>query len=1295
MGGGKGSNTTTSSFELPPEFIKAYNESLGLARQAIQQPYTPYTGQLVAGLTPGQQQGISNIQASQGMALPGIQQGMAYTTEAARGITPELYEQFYSPYVRDVANATQANLLESAAQQRTGLKGEAIQAGAFGGDRGGIAQAEMARQQQLAHSQAMANIHNQGYTQAMNLAGNQVTNLGAMGQQMANLGTAAQTSALTGAQAQLAAGAQEQITAQAQLQAAYDQFLQQQSYPFQISQYFANIAQGLGSTAGGTSTTTAPPPSAASQIMGGIGALGSIASALPPSDKRMKENIEAVGTLNDGQTVYRYNFKGDPQTQIGLLAQEVEERKPGSVVEVGGIKRVDYKGATDDAASSMGGVVSPGDDRQGFMNGGTPYGGLGFVPNSPMMTGASNKIPGAAAPTPDAGFAGAGMSDPFTDQQKEGFGKIAGLFQKPSIYNAGGVVGRNTYAEGGVPFMPYSGSRGWVPEGKIGGGGSAIPSEPDAYVDKGLAEGWKDIKPFTDDQKEGLSLLPGKIRAMFGEPDMAAAGFTGLPSLYETGNPQLDKTPMPTDFNYRFARGGVAGRNGYQFGGEPTMEEAMAEAEAMREPQGVAGGDYSRLLQKESGNNFAARNKQGYVGRAQFGDARLEDARRAGVMPEGLTKKGFRLSPNTQKAVEDWHFSDINQFIDQRGLGSFEGKSIAGVPVTRDGLVNVAHLGGKGGLEKFITSGGQYNPADANGTRLSDYLAMGSSSGGVGAAPAPSGYSDTQIMPVSAEVAPDGVAAAEKDRTPFSLKKLFASEENPSIIESIMGRRMSPEARNAVLNASFALMAGKSPFFMTNLGEAGRVGTQTYYNALQQKRETEKQRADIARQAYEAETGRMSAQTQLATLEQQKLATLYPLLRGYVQTNQPIPPSLLNLIEGMYPKGTPERRQLETDLGGPIVSAAEAPVPGVAAAGEAAAASPSAPGTPATPAVTEPGEEAGPVDELRSIYEQLPNERNPYWLEEQARIADQNAQSARAVVDFERENQQKELARKYREDAKKILEQDEKRKYILVPGEGRVPFPGALEQELETAGKLERQKLSIEAVDDFEDSIESLTDGFSQKGLTLNGLANALAKGETGALAEMKAYVTNVLNSLDLAGADEVEQATNIQDVVRFLGEGLANNPDAKQNFGPQISNADIKIMMGVQGSVSDLPGANRRVVGAALGKLAWDRAKVAVWQEFSEEMDAKGKELTRRDITKFKSDFSSGKYTDGKTAQDYVDEAIANTPVMGDVNWTNVKKDQLKKGYKYIIPKGSYPIGTFETNTVVVWDGKKLKEVE
>ena len=36
MGSGKGSNKTKSTFKLPPEFVKAYSESLGMARQAAQ-----------------------------------------------------------------------------------------------------------------------------------------------------------------------------------------------------------------------------------------------------------------------------------------------------------------------------------------------------------------------------------------------------------------------------------------------------------------------------------------------------------------------------------------------------------------------------------------------------------------------------------------------------------------------------------------------------------------------------------------------------------------------------------------------------------------------------------------------------------------------------------------------------------------------------------------------------------------------------------------------------------------------------------------------------------------------------------------------------------------------------------------------------------------------------------------------------------------------------------------------------------------------------------------------------------
>jgi hypothetical protein len=73
-----------------------------------------------------------------------------------------------------------------------------------------------------------------------------------------------------------------------------------------------------------------------------FGGLGSVAAAF--SDKRLKENVKAVGETNDGQTIYSYNYKGDARPQMGLIAQEVKKRNPGAVMKdkASGFMMVDY-----------------------------------------------------------------------------------------------------------------------------------------------------------------------------------------------------------------------------------------------------------------------------------------------------------------------------------------------------------------------------------------------------------------------------------------------------------------------------------------------------------------------------------------------------------------------------------------------------------------------------------------------------------------------------------------------------------------------------------------------------------------------------------------------------------------------------------------------------------------------------------------------------------------------------------------------------------------------------------------
>ncbi len=66
------------------------------------------------------------------------------------------------------------------------------------------------------------------------------------------------------------------------------------------------------------------------------------------SDIRLKENICPVGKLDNGLTVYRFNYIGNPQTQIGLIAQEVKEFRPEAVIKgEDGYWRVNYKLACD------------------------------------------------------------------------------------------------------------------------------------------------------------------------------------------------------------------------------------------------------------------------------------------------------------------------------------------------------------------------------------------------------------------------------------------------------------------------------------------------------------------------------------------------------------------------------------------------------------------------------------------------------------------------------------------------------------------------------------------------------------------------------------------------------------------------------------------------------------------------------------------------------------------------------------------------------------------------------------
>ena len=431
--GGK-SSTSTQSVAIPPQVLSQYESVVSSANQTAQKPFTPYGGQFVAGITPEQQSGIAgtNTYAQEAQpyysaaasGLTGTQAATTPVNNAALGlagasagpvnaqqINGQSINQFLSPYLGDVLGSTEALTAQQNEQAQSGALGTAISSGAFGGDRTGIAAANLQQQEQLAGANTYANIANTGFNtalgaaqqqQGVNLSAAQANRaaLASAGQEIAGigstaygegantaselgaLGSGAQTAGLSGAQAQIGAGTLQQQTQQAEDTAQYNQFLQQQSYPFQVGSWLAGISEGTGALSGSTTTTQQP---------GGFF-----------SDRRLKHDIKKIGKTYDGQTIYSYKMHGDARTHIGLMAQDVEKKHPESVGLAGGYKFVDYGEATKDAANRghfySGGVVPI---RKGLAYGGGPYAqgaGLGSTTmNIPVSAGRSEFADGGYA----------------------------------------------------------------------------------------------------------------------------------------------------------------------------------------------------------------------------------------------------------------------------------------------------------------------------------------------------------------------------------------------------------------------------------------------------------------------------------------------------------------------------------------------------------------------------------------------------------------------------------------------------------------------------------------------------------------------------------------------------------------------------------------------------------------------------------------------------------------------------------------------------------------------------------
>jgi hypothetical protein len=293
---GPGSTTNTQQTTTPPaSVLNAYQGLINQGTQVAQQPLQQYQGPVIAGFNPTQQAAFSEVNQAQGAALPYLNAAQTYLGAGAtpvmnsvQSFSPLSLTQYQDPYTQQVTQATENLFNQQNAQQFNQADASAAAAGAFGGDRQAVLEAQMAQQQQLAEAPTLANIQNQGFTGAEQELNTQ-QNLQLQGASASDwlaqnaaglesgLGTTAQNSLLSGANAELGAGNQEQSLQQQELNVPLAEFQQQQAYPFQVTNYLAGLVEGAGPGEGGTATTTTPGANWIGQLGGlalsGAGAL--------------------------------------------------------------------------------------------------------------------------------------------------------------------------------------------------------------------------------------------------------------------------------------------------------------------------------------------------------------------------------------------------------------------------------------------------------------------------------------------------------------------------------------------------------------------------------------------------------------------------------------------------------------------------------------------------------------------------------------------------------------------------------------------------------------------------------------------------------------------------------------------------------------------------------------------------------------------------------------------------------------------------------------------------------------
>ena len=264
--------------EIAPAVKKVVDEAEAIYDAEKARGYVPYEGATIAPFTAQEEQAMQGIAGLVGTQKPFIDESLGITRQQTQAFTPEVAEQFMSPYQRavtDIEKREAQRVFEREVMPR--LEAQAVQAGGMSGlgTRAALEAAEAQRNQ----SQLLADIETRGLQAAFQDARS------AFEQQKAREAGAAAAIGRAGAEtfksglaeqgALQAVGEQRRDLAQSALDEEYFKFLEEREFPQQRLAEYSGFVYGNPLTRIPSSTTnttgTAFQPSFGRQLLG-IGA---------------------------------------------------------------------------------------------------------------------------------------------------------------------------------------------------------------------------------------------------------------------------------------------------------------------------------------------------------------------------------------------------------------------------------------------------------------------------------------------------------------------------------------------------------------------------------------------------------------------------------------------------------------------------------------------------------------------------------------------------------------------------------------------------------------------------------------------------------------------------------------------------------------------------------------------------------------------------------------------------------------------------------------------------------------